>query len=275
MPLPLTDTHVHLGMPEYAADLPAVLARSRSAGVARWIVPAIDSAGWAALPALHRQHAGLFYALGLHPWFLQAEEEDVFSRLETLLQRAPPGLVAIGECGLDAVVEVPMARQLAMLERQLDLACRYRLPVILHSRRTHNELLALLTRYRLPRGAVLHAFAGSRQQGEQFINAGCYLGIGGVITYLRADKTRKAVAALPQAALLLETDGPTMPLSGRQGSRNEPAFLPEVLTELAALRRQSAHELAAALEANVARCFFPAGAGDQPRDNRMEASPHG
>ena len=75
-------------------------------------------------------------------------------------------LVAIGECGLDAVVEVPMARQLAMLERQLDLACRYRLPVILHSRRTHNEMLALLTRYRLPRGAVLHAFAGSRQQGS-------------------------------------------------------------------------------------------------------------
>ncbi len=260
MPLPLTDTHVHLGLPEYAADLGAVLARSREAGVARWIVPAIDSAGWAALPALHRQHAGLFYAFGLHPWFLAGEGEQVWARLEARLKQAPAGLVAIGECGLDALVTVPLARQLEMLERQLDLACRYRLPVILHSRRTHNELLALLVRYRLPRGAVLHAFTGSRQQGEQFMHAGCYLGIGGVITYPRADKTRKAVAGLPLARLLLETDGPTMPLSGRQGSRNEPAFLPEVLTELAALRRQPAAELAAALETNADRCFFPASA---------------
>ena len=98
----LTDTHVHLDQSEYAADLPQVLARSREAGVTRWIVPAIVSAQWAVLPELHQQHNGLFCARGLHPWFLLAEEEAALVQLERLLASAPPGLVAIGECGLDA-----------------------------------------------------------------------------------------------------------------------------------------------------------------------------
>ena len=85
----LTDTHVHLDQSEYAADLSQVLARSRAAGVTRWIVPAIASAQWSALLELHRQHTGIFYALGLHPWFLLAEEKAALVRLEQLLAAAP------------------------------------------------------------------------------------------------------------------------------------------------------------------------------------------
>ena len=251
----LTDSHVHLDLAEYAADLPLVLARSRAAGVRRWIVPAIDSTHWPHLLELHRQQPALYYALGLHPWFLQAEPESALLQLESLLRSSPEGLVAIGECGLDGAIEVPMTLQLHYLERQLQLACELDLPLILHCRRAHNELLALLGRHRPARGGVIHGFSGSRQQAEHYWALGFHLGVGGVITYERAQKSRKAIAAMPLAALLLETDGPTMPLNGYQGERNEPARVAQVLSALAQLRDEPEGELAAQIERNVARLF--------------------
>ena len=251
----LTDTHVHLDQSEYAADLPQVLARSRAAGVTRWIVPAIASRDWAGLPGLAATHSGLYFALGLHPWFLDTEPESALVELATLLRLAPEGLVAIGECGLDGAIAVPMALQRHYLERQLQLACELKLPLILHCRRSHNELLALLGCYRPARGGVIHGFSGSRQQAEQYWALGFHLGVGGVITYERAQKSRRAIAALPLTALLLETDGPTMPLCGYQGERNEPARVAQVLAELVRLRCEPEAELAAQIERNVARLF--------------------
>lgn len=251
----LTDTHIHLDLKEYADDLPQVLTRSESQKVRRWIVPAISSANWARLPVLHQQYPNLYYAFGLHPWFLTNESDKVFAELDLLLQQCPAGLVAIGECGLDGAIEVPMSLQITMLEKQLALASQYQLPVILHCRKAHNELLRIVKQFTPPRGGVWHAFSGSRQQAEQFIELGFMLGIGGVITYPRAEKTRKAVAKLPIESLLLETDGPTMPLFQRQGVRNEPAYIPEVLAELSMLKQMSPDTLGEAIERNVEKMF--------------------
>ena len=251
----LTDTHIHLDLKEYADDLPQVLMRSESQGVRRWIVPAISSANWARLPVLHQQYPNLYYAFGLHPWFLANETDQALIELELLLQPRPAGLVAIGECGLDGAIDVPMSLQITMLEKQLALASQYELPVILHCRKAHNELLRIVKQFILPRGGVWHAFSGSRQQAEQFIELGFMLGIGGVITYPRAEKTRKAVAKLPIESLLLETDGPTMPLFQRQGARNEPAYIPEVLAELSVLRQIPPDVLGDAIERNVEKMF--------------------
>lgn len=251
----LTDTHIHLDLKEYADDLPLVLMRSENQGVSRWIVPAISSANWARLPVLHQQYPNLYYAFGLHPWFLANETDQALIELELLLQQRPAGLVAIGECGLDGAIEVPMSLQITMLEKQLALASEYQLPVILHSRKAHNELLRIVKKFKLPPGGVWHAFSGSRQQAEQFIELGFMLGIGGVITYPRAEKTRKAVAKLPVESLLLETDGPTMPLFQRQGARNEPAYIPEVLMELSMLKQMSPDMLGEAIERNVEKMF--------------------
>ena len=254
----LTDTHVHLDLDEFAADLPEVLRRSQAVGVARWIVPAIRSALWPRLAALHDEIPGLSYALGLHPWFLGDESEQVLDALALLLRQRPAGLVAVGECGLDGAIELPLARQLPWFERQIQLADECNLPLIVHCRRCYNEVLALLSRYRPRAGGVLHGFSGSRQQAQQFWALGFYLGIGGTISYERAQKTRRAVATLPLEALLLETDSPSMPLAGYQGERNEPARLIEVLQQLAALRQQPVEALTAGLEANVERLFFAA-----------------
>ena len=254
----LTDTHVHLDLDEFAADLPEVLRRSQVVGVSRWIVPAIASAHWPRLTSLHGEHPSAFYALGLHPWFLVDESEQALERLAQLLRQRPAGLVAVGECGLDGAIEVPLAQQLPWFERQIQLADEFNLPLIVHCRRCYNEVLALLSRHRPRAGGVLHGFSGSRQQAEQFWALGFYLGIGGTITYERAQKTRRAVAALPLEALLLETDSPSMPLADYQGQRNEPARLVAVLHQLAELRQQPIETLTAGLEANVERLFFAA-----------------
>lgn len=251
----LTDTHVHLDLPEYADDLSAVLTASCAAGVARWIVPAVNASAWPRLVQLHQQHRNLFYALGLHPWFLADDAAAALRALADWLERQPPGLVAVGECGLDSKVAVPMDRQWQALEQQVALACQYHLPLILHSRGSHEPLLGMLRRRRPPAGGVLHGFSGSRQQAEQFIELGFALGIGGVITYPRAQKTRRAVAALPAQWLLLETDGPTMPLAGYQGQRNTPAQVAAVLAELAQLRQDDPPQLAKQIADNVVRIF--------------------
>lgn len=251
----LTDTHIHLHLNEFADDLADVITRSREYDVSRWIVPAIRSVDFSQLPLLHQQYPNLYFGFGLHPWFLEQEPEDVFDVLKAYLSQNPPGLVAVGECGLDGAIDIPLAKQIAMLEPQLALASQYHLPVILHNRKAHQELLQLVKQFDLPAGGVWHAFSGSRQQAEQFIELGFMLGIGGVITYERAAKTRKAVTHLPATSLLLETDGPTMPLAGHQGERNEPMRVAEVLKILAELRHENPAELGEQIENNVRKMF--------------------
>lgn len=251
----LTDTHIHLHLTEFADDLADVLSRSCEYDVKRWIVPAIRSDDFSQLAYLHQQYSNLYFGFGLHPWFLEEEPEDVFEVLASALAKNPQGLVAVGECGLDGAIDIPLSTQIAMLEPQLEFASQYQLPVILHNRKAHHELLHLVKQFDLSAGGVWHAFSGSRQQAEQFIEQGFMLGIGGVITYERAAKTRKAVAHLPSESLLLETDGPTMPLAGHQGERNEPMRVAEVFNILADLRNEEPDEFAAQIEMNVRKMF--------------------
>lgn len=251
----LTDTHIHLNLPEFESDLSEVIAVSKSVCVHRWIVPAVSSAQFHDLQKLHQQYASLFYGIGLHPWFLKNESETAFRIIEDFILQKPSGLVAIGECGLDGAIEMPLAEQIKWLEPQLELAQRYKLPVILHHRKSHQELLSVVKNFQLSAGGVWHAFSGSRQQAEQFIELGFKLGIGCVITYERAQKTRKAVAHLPLSSLLLETDGPTMPLSGYQGQRNDPSQIPLVFEALCELRSESKETLQQAIEQNVNQLF--------------------
>ena len=111
-------------------------------------------------------------------------------------------------------------RQQSVLQAQLKLAKQHDLPVILHSRRTHDQLAAALRRMQLPRRGVVHGFAGSLSQAQAFIRLGYYIGVGGTITYERAQKTRGVMAQLPLEALLLETDAPDMPLAGYQAAES-------------------------------------------------------
>ncbi|QUM83544.1 TatD family hydrolase [Moritella sp. 28] len=251
----LIDSHCHLDFVDFNTDLMAVLDRARDKGVRHFLVPGTGAKNWQAVLALANQHEGVYPALGIHPYFLADFDYSHLQLLGAHLA-AEKGIVAVGEFGLDKAVGFPFEQQLQICKQQLLLAKHYDLPVILHCRKAHNELIQLLQLVKLPRGGVLHGFSGSSQLGMQYIKLGFKLGIGGVITYPRAIKTRQAVSELPLTSLLLETDSPDMPILGYQGQRNEPANITEVLQTLTKLRRETEELIAKASFSSFVELFL-------------------
>lgn len=251
---PLIDSHSHLDADAFDADREAVLARARAAGVLAQVVPAVDAAGWSGLQRLTVAQPGLHAACGLHPVYLAEHRDEHLDALESWLDRHPR-TVAVGECGLDFFVPgLDRMRQRRLFEAQLDIARRRTLPVIVHARRALDEALAALRRRPGLRG-VVHSFAGSAQQARQLWDLGFLIGIGGPVTYPRAQRLRGLVARMPVEFLLLETDSPDQPDCDWQGRRNEPQRLVRILAEVAALRGEDPAQLAAAITAN-ARLLF-------------------
>jgi TatD DNase family protein len=250
----LIDSHSHLDLPAFDPDREQVLARAAAAGVIAQIVPATTAASWPALQALCTSHPALHAAYGLHPMFVDMHGQGHLQALETLLDRGTP-CVAVGECGLDhSMPDADRPRQRFFFDAQLAIAAQRHLPVIVHARRALDDVLAALRRHPGVRG-VVHSFSGSAQQAAQLWDRGFMLGIGGPVTYARAQRLRSIVAGMPIEFLLLETDSPDQPDSGWRGQRNEPARLPRILDEVAALRGQAADEVAAASRENACRLF--------------------
>lgn len=252
-----TDTHCHFDFPPFVDDVENSLVRALQAGVTRIIIPATEASRFDEVLALAAEHTPLYAALGLHPIVVEKHNEEGLRQLAERLVQKPLKLVAVGEIGLDLYREDPLFdKQQALLDEQLKLAKRHDLPVILHSRRTHDTLAMHLKRHNLPRTGVIHGFAGSLQQAQRFIQLGYKIGVGGTITYPRASKTRAVMARLPLSALLLETDAPDMPLNGFQGQPNRPEQARRVFECLCELRSESPAEIAETLANNTEKLFF-------------------
>lgn len=251
----LIDTHCHLDFPVFDSGRAALLAECRQLGVGEYIIPAVGEENWGRVMALAAEHDGISYALGVHPWYVGGQTPAVLTRLQQRLAERPRGLVAVGECGLDLRSHVPQEGQLEMFEAQVELAKEHELPLIVHSVRANDTVAKILRRLRPACGGVIHAFSGSLQQAEAFWQLGFRLGIGGVISFERANKTREAVRDMPLEALLLETDAPDMPLQGQQGAPNTPANLPIIAQLLADLRQQPLAHVASVLHESTLRTF--------------------
>ena len=249
----LIDSHSHFDAAEFDADRDAVFARATHAGIQTQIVPAVNAASWPKLKQVCATYPGLFPAYGLHPMFLASHRPEHLQDLRDWIERERP--LAVGECGLDYFVDgLDREAQLSYFEGQLELAREFDLPVIVHARRALDAVIAAVRRIGGLRG-VIHSFPGSREQAAQLHGLGFLLGIGGPVTYERANRLRGVVASVPLEQLLLETDSPDQPGATRRGQRNEPAHLVDVLTTVAELRGMTHDELAAATTANAARMF--------------------
>jgi TatD DNase family protein len=217
------------------------------------IVPAITASLWHRLQHICQQYFGLYPAYGLHPIYLAEHRQAHLTQLAQWLVREQP--VAVGECGLDYwVPELNKSQQALFFVAQLQLAREFNLPVIIHARRAVEEVIQHIRHVPGSYG-VVHSFAGSEVQAQRLINLGFYLSFGGPITYPRANKLRRLVQTLPLERILLETDSPDQPLANHRGERNEPAYLPEVLTTLAELRQQNAEEIANVIMHNTLSLF--------------------
>lgn len=274
------DSHCHLDAPEFDLDRTAVLQNAQAQGVAWCVMPAVQAKDFLPLQTL-AQELHQPYALGIHPLFVpQAQEQDLAflaQCIESALaqdangKRLDPRLVALGEIGLDFFV--PALCEPAMREKQeffyhaqLKMAQKFKLPVIVHVRKSADELLKGLRRFAV-KGGIAHAFNGSFQQANTFIEMGFALGFGGALTFERALQLRRLATELPLSALVLETDAPDIPphwiyktQSERQSSqalssqaRNEPAQLPRIADALAALRGVSASDIAHSTLVNAQR----------------------
>jgi TatD DNase family protein len=252
----LIDTHCHFDFPPFSGNEVQSLQMAAEAGVNQLIVPAVESAHFARIEALAEKHPQVFAALGLHPICIASHSEACLDKLDQRLSAQNEKVVALGETGLDLYMETPMFdKQQRFLRAQFKLAKQYNLPIILHSRRTHDPLAAMLRKAALPATGVVHGFAGSLSQAEAFVRLGFSIGVGGTITYERAHKTRQVMARLPLSSLLLETDAPDMPLQGFQGEPNRPERAARVFTVLCELRNESPEEIAQALRENTHRLF--------------------
>ncbi|KAA6185116.1 TatD family deoxyribonuclease [Thiohalocapsa marina] len=245
----MIDTHCHLDVAAFEPDRGAVLQRTRAAGVRAIVVPGIDAAGWKPLLALCDAEPDLFPALGLHPLFMQQHRASDLQRLEQALATVRP--VAVGEIGLDfhAAASDP-AQQQRLCAAQLCLARDAGLPVLLHVRKAHDAMLALLRQTGV-RGGIAHAFNGSLQQAQQYVTLGFKLGFGGMLTFERSARLRRLARELPLEAIVLETDAPDLTVASHRFQRNSPEYLPEVLSALAAARDADPESIAAVTTANA------------------------
>jgi len=249
----LVDSHSHFDAPEFDSDRAAALARARAAGVTRQVVPAVSAASWPKLRDVCAQDSGLFPAYGLHPMFLADHRPEHLDELNAWIERERP--VAVGECGLDYFVDgLDRDRQHAYFDGQLRLAREFELPLIVHARRAVDAVIGAIRRTGDLRG-VVHSFSGSPEQARQLWDLGFLIGLGGPVTYERANRLRMLARTMPLEFLLLETDAPDQPDAGIRGQRNEPARLPRVVDVIAALRGIPADELARATTRNAERLF--------------------
>ncbi|MBO3275119.1 TatD family hydrolase [Pseudomonas schmalbachii] len=254
----LIDTHNHLDCADFAADRQAVLQRSRECGVVRQVLLGVFRENWEDVWHLVETEPDLYAALGLHPIYLARHRQEHLAELRDWLERLAghPKLCAVGEIGLDYYVEgLDRDAQQAVFEAQLQTAIDFELPVLLHVRRAHAQMIATLKRYKPKRQGIVHAFAGSREEAREYLKLGFRLGLGGAPTWPQANRLRKVVPEIPLESIVLETDSPDMAPAMHPYQRNSPEFLPDICAAVAEVKGISAEELAAASTRNAMELF--------------------
>ncbi len=246
----LLDSHCHIDLPIFKDDLPELLKSSRDSGVTEMILPGVCQSGWRNLLALCAREPGLFPAIGLHPMYLHHHTPDHLQDLAQHIDHKP--LVALGEIGLDYFIPgLDQQKQQELFEAQLQLAKINKLPVLLHVRKAHDQVLATLRRSNFANGGIVHAFGGSLQQAEQYIEMGFKISFCGTVTYDRAKKIRRLAQELDLNDIVIETDAPDLPPACCHGKRNVPANLLQVVNCLARLRKQAKEDIGATTRENA------------------------
>lgn len=248
------DTHAHLDGAEYSSDLDAVLARAASAGIGAIVSAGQDEATSRATLELAARHHSVRPAVGVHPHL--ASSAGDLAWLADLVR--DERVVAVGECGLDYHYDFsPRDVQRDVFSRQLELAAQTHKPIIIHCRESEDDLVEHLRRYYArERRAVVHCFTGAYDFGKALIDEfDVYLGIGGAVTFKKAEALHDAAARLPLERLVLETDCPYMTPAPHRGKRNEPAYLTLTCARLAELRGTTVEAIAEATTANAQRLF--------------------
>jgi len=235
------DSHAHLDMPQFDADREAVITRARDAGVRAILTLGVDGPSSQRAVALARQYEGVFAAVGIHPHEAKHATPEVYKGLMALArEREQNQIIAWGEIGLDYHYEhSPRDVQQREFRRQLRIAREIDLPVCIHSREAHDDVLAILDEEMASEvGVVMHCFSGDAQVARRCLELGFFISFAGPVTFTNARALPTIVPLVPDNRLLIETDSPYLsphPWRGRE-HRNEPARVATIASRLAELR---------------------------------------
>lgn len=244
----LIDTHCHLDAEVFTETPAQLIAAAQKQGVGYIVIPAISRHNFDTVRLMAQADLSLTYALGIHPLCVPESTEDDLRFLEIQLEKhiADPQLIAVGEIGLDFFVpalrtDEMRKKQFYFYEQQLKLAKQFDLPVLLHVRRSQDEILKYLRRHEGVTG-IAHAFNGSHQQAEQFIKLGFVLGFGGAMTFTRAKQIRRLATDIDLSHIVLETDAPDIAPAwldpkNQPEHYNRPAEIAAIAEVLAELRQ--------------------------------------
>ncbi|HBC91905.1 MAG TPA: hydrolase TatD [Pelotomaculum sp.] len=251
----LFDTHAHIAEEEYELDREEVLERARGAGVAY-----INNVGYNLESSrraitLAENHNMVYASVGFHPHNAIEAGPGYLGELKNM--SAHPRVVALGEIGLDYYRDLsPREMQRKVFREQLSLARELSLPVIIHDRDAHGDLMDILRDLRLgAAGGVMHCYSGSWEMAQECLAMGFYISIAGPVTYQNASRLKDVAGRVPIDRLLLETDAPYLTPSPHRGKRNEPSYIVFTAAEMAALKGMNVEELAKTCTENGRRLF--------------------
>lgn len=251
----LVDTHTHLYLEQFDNDRNEVIERSIHIGVSKMLLPDIDSRTRNQMITVSQQYKDhCFHMIGLHPTSVKENYREELELVKTALQQT--SACAIGECGLDYYWDKTYAEeQKEALVEQFNLASQYQLPLVIHSRKSLDDIILLLKAHKnLNLTGVFHCYPGGTNEAKYLFEQGFYIGVGGVVTYKNA-QLAEVVKYLPLEAILLETDAPFLPPVPHRGKRNESAYLYHVAQKVAELKNISIEEVANVTTQQAYRLF--------------------
>jgi TatD DNase family protein len=256
----LVDSHAHLDMPHFDVDRESVLERARAGGVRAILTLGVDGASSQHAVALAQQYPGVYAAVGIHPHEAMHATPEVYKTLVGLARaREANRIIAWGEIGLDYHYNhSPPDIQRREFRRQIRLARELDLPVCIHSRDAHEDVITILAEEQaMDVGVVMHCFSADEQIARRCLDFGCYISFAGPVTFTNARQLPAVVPLIPNDRLLIETDAPYLsphPWRGRE-HRNEPARVAIIAARLAALRSVSVEEVGEAVTQNFKTLF--------------------
>lgn len=253
----LTDSHCHLDFPDFADDLPGVIARAKAAGVDRLVTISTRVRRAAEYRRIAEAHAEVFFTVGTHPH--QAAEEPDIAADEIVALCEHPRCIGVGEAGLDYHYDKsPRDVQARVFRTHIDAARRSGLPLVIHARSADDDMATILAE-EMGRGrfdAVLHCFSSTERLAAIGVELGLYVSFSGILTFRGSDAIRQiAREVVPLDRLLVETDAPYLAPVPNRGRTNEPAFVAHTARMLAEVRGVSASEIADITTANFDRLF--------------------
>ena len=251
----LIDTHCHLYSEEFLPDIDAVIERGTHEGVQKFYLPGIDSTSINAMLNLEERFPNKCFAMmGLHPCYVKENYKQELDIVQQWLAKRK--FAAVGEIGLDFYWDKTFAtEQYEAFRIQMEWAIAYNNPIVIHTRNAMQETINLVKEY-VPKGirGIFHCFSGSYESAQEIINAGFYLGIGGVLTYKNAGLA-EVLQKIDLKHLVLETDAPYLTPVPFRGKRNESSYLKYVVAKLAEAKDVSVEEVAAITTANAEKIF--------------------